>query len=93
MTATYGGYFLLDLSGVSTVDSTFAGKLAKAVDSACDASAYDPDVVRQAIMAVDGSITGLYWKLTEAGSSGAWNSQKTDIRDVTDGTVYCATSK
>ena len=68
--ATFGAFFLLDLTRVWNVNASFAQSLATAVNDACLASRYDPDRIREAIIGVHGSIRGVYWKLDEASTAG-----------------------
>lgn len=88
--ATFGPFFILDLTGVGAVDAAFSLSLATAINTACVEHDYDPDAIRAAIIAVDANIAGVYWKLDEAGTSGSFDSQTVIRYDVTDGSVDAA---
>jgi hypothetical protein len=57
--ATFGPFFILDLRSVTTVDTTFAQKLANAVHVAAKENDYSAESIRAAIMAVDANIVGI----------------------------------
>lgn len=82
-----GPFFILDLSGVTTVDQTFANSLALAASTAYFGNHGNVQKTRLAIMAEDAAITGMYWQLDEGPYTGSWGSGAVKRRDVTDGSV------
>ncbi len=84
--ATFGFTAVLDLTNVATTDQTFAENLSLAIHGA----AFSPYAIRAAIMGVDANITGVFWKLDEAGGIGAFDSQTVVRYDITDGSVDAA---
>ncbi len=85
-TAKFGFFAVLYLSGVAVVNQAFAESLSVAIHGAV----FSPDAIRAAIMAVDVNITGVFWKLNEAGESGSFDSQTVVRYDITDGSVDAA---
>lgn len=82
--ADFGFFAILDLSSITTVDSTFAEELAAAVNTACG-STWNPATIQAAIVNYDnytsaGTIAGTCWYL---------NNKTTGLlpRDVADGTA------
>ncbi|GAH05496.1 unnamed protein product, partial [marine sediment metagenome] len=84
--AKFGFFAVLDLSGVAAVNQAFAESLAAAIHGAL----FSPDAIRAAIMGVDANITGVFWKLDEAGASGAFDEQAVVRYDITNGGVDAA---
>jgi len=83
---SFGFFAVLDLSNV-TVNATFSQNLADTVNAVRSSYAYDPERIRQAIIAVDSNITGVFWKLDEAGRSGSANGLTLTRYKVEDGSV------
>jgi len=83
---SFAFFAVLDLSSV-TVDATFGQALADAVNAVEASHCYDPEKIREAIIGVDSNITGVFWKLDEAGTSGSANSLTLTRYKVEDGTV------